>query len=104
MNHRKTVRRSIEYIEEHLNEKLSPDIIAAEAGYSVSYFSRIFKEYSGKSVMRFVRDLRLEQAREEADENRVCELAEKCGYGTASGFSRAYKRAFGENPSGRMNA
>ena len=54
--------------------------------------------------MRFVRDLRLEQAREEADENRVCELAEKCGYGTASGFSRAYKRAFGENPSGRMNA
>ena len=62
MDHGKIVNKSIEYIEEHLDEKLSPDIIAANAGYSVYHFSRLFKECTGKSVMSFVRDMRLELA------------------------------------------
>ena len=105
MNHRKAMNKSINYIEEHLNEKITAEEIAAAAGYSVYYFSRLFKEFTGKSVMVFVRDKRMELAKEEFDENRICDVAERFGYGTTSGFSRAYKRCYGECPSGsRMNA
>lgn len=105
MNHRKTMNNSIDFIEKHLNEKLTAEEIAANAGYSVYYFSRLFKEYTGKSVMTFVRDRRMELAREQFDESRVCDVAERFGYESTSGFSRAYKRCFGECPCGsRMNA
>ena len=105
MDHGKIVNKSIEYIEEHLDEQLSPDIIAANAGYSVYHFSRLFKECTGKSVMSFVRDRRLELAQKEFGGNRICDIAEKFGYETASGFCRAYKRRFGIRPGkSRMNA
>lgn len=105
MNHRKMLNKSMDYIDEHLNEKITAGEIASAAGYSVYYFSRLFKQYTGKSVMAFVRDKRMELAKEEFDENRICDVAERFGYESTSGFSRAYKRCYGECPCGsRMNA
>ena len=55
--------------------------------------------------MSFVRDRRLELAQKEFGGNRICDIAEKFGYETASGFCRAYKRRFGIRPGkSRMNA
>ena len=45
MNHRKMLNKSMDYIDEHLNEKITAEEIASAAGYSVYYFSRLFKQY-----------------------------------------------------------
>lgn len=79
MTHKKTLNKTIDYIKEHIYEKLSTKIIAEYAGYSVYYFGRMFKEYTGKTIMAYVRDMRLELAKDDFDENRVCDLAEKFG-------------------------
>lgn len=90
------------YIDRHLDDKLSNKIIAEEAGYSVYYFGRAFKKVTGKSIMQYVRERRMEQAKNDIDDdNCICLVAEKFGYATPSGFSRAYKKHFGETPSGR---
>lgn len=102
MKHQKIVEESIKFIEEHLEDRLSTKIIAENAGYSVYYFGRIFKKVTGKNVMQYVREKRMEQAKGEIDDdNCIFLVAEKFGYATPSGFSRAYKKHFGETPSGR---
>ena len=94
MDYTESINQSIDYIK-----------IASYVGYSVFHFCRIFKEYSGKSLMRFVRERRLETAEKEVENGcRLCEVACKYGFETASGFSRAYEKKFGARPAKRMNA
>ena len=104
-DHGKIVNKSIEYIEEHLDEKLSPDRISANACYSVYQFIHLCKKVTVKIISVLGGDIRLELAQKEFGGNRICDIAEKFGYETASGFCRAYKRRFGIRPGkSRMNA
>lgn len=50
------------WIEAHLDEPLTLDRIAAHAGFSSFYFSRVFTARTGCSVMAHVRKLRLVRA------------------------------------------
>jgi len=105
MDYTKSVSQSIDYINAHLNEELTAEDIAANAGYSVFHFCRIFKEYSGKSLMRYVREKRLETAEREVECGcRLCDVAPKYGFETVSGFSRAYEKKFGARPAKIANA
>ena len=100
-----SVKNVLDYIDTHYREPLSVKELATLSNYSEYYFMKLFKQYTGKSVMAFVRDKRMELAKEEFDENRICDVAERFGYESTSGFSRAYKRCYGECPCGsRMNA
>ena len=97
--HMKSVMESIQFINTHLDDDLSPERLAFEAGYSMFHFCRIFKEVTGESVMRFVRGKRLKAAYEEMQSGGdMDEVAARCGYETTSGFSRAYQKQFGYRP------
>ena len=97
--HIASIEKSIAYINEHLNEDLSPECLANQAGYSMFHFCRMFKEVTGESVMRFVRGKRLALAENAIMEgSALSEVAEQCGYETTSGFTRAYKKQFGYRP------
>lgn len=94
-----SIEKSKRFIKSHINDNLSAEIIAENAGYSVFHFCRIFKKYSGRTLMQYVRDLRLENAAKEVKNGaRICEAAQSCGYETSGGFSRAYKKKYGKNP------
>ena len=99
MDYSENVKAIKTYIDLHLEEELSAEKLAAKEGYSVFHFCRIFKEYTGEGLMSYVREKRLEAAKKEIEEgNSTSAVAEKYGFETASGFSRAYKRKFGECP------
>ena len=105
MNYSESIEKIKIYIKEHLTDELSAESIAHEAGYSVFHFCRIFKEYTGKSLMKYVRDKRLEKAEKNiAKGESTAEVAYKCGFETSSGFARAYEKKFGERPTRKMNA
>ena len=94
-----SIQNSINYINSHLEDDLSPEILAGKANYSLFHFCRMFKEVTGESVMRYVREKRMEMAISDMKEGRsLADIAVKCGYETTSGFSRAYKRQFGRRP------
>lgn len=105
MDYTMSIEKTKEYIEAHISENLSAEKIAGFAGYSVFHFCRIFKEHTGKSLMSYVREKRLELAESalEKGEN-TAEVAFRCGFETSSGFSRAYERKFGERPAKRRHA
>ena len=105
MDYTDSIERSKEYIVSHLDDDLSAEKIAAREGYSVFHFCRIFKEYTGESLMRYVREKRLEKAEKEIENGEPAAfVAYKYGFETQSGFARAYERKFGERPKGKMQA
>ncbi len=67
-----------------------------------SQLSIIFKEYTGKSPMRYYSDLKIDEAKKllREDELSVSEISEKLNYSGIHNFSRAFKEATGFSPLG----
>ena len=105
MDYRESIEKTKEFIKSHLSDELTAETIASNAGYSVFHFCRVFKEETGKSLMRYVREKRLELAENDIEKGEpTLNVALKYGFETSSGFSRAYERKFGERPTRKMHA
>lgn len=74
--------------------------LAAEAGYSVYYFSREFKRITGSAPMSYLAALRRERAKEllRSTKLRVTQIAEMVGYGSSSSFSAMFRKGTGMSP------
>lgn len=107
MNYSDDIRRSIEYIENHIKENLTTKEIAEYTGYSVFHFCRVFHLCNGIPVMDYVRNRKLSLARcELLMGKKIIDTALEYGFETASGFSKAFRREFGYSPTvyiARMN-
>lgn len=69
---------------------------AREAGCSGAYLSRTFSEYTGMTMTRYLRNLRLERAAEllRSGKYNVTEAAMEVGYSSLSHFSKAFAEMF----------
>lgn len=56
------INHAIDYILQHIHEKLTVDQIAAHCHFSKYHFSRLFKAQTGESVYAFIKRLKLEQS------------------------------------------
>lgn len=76
------------------------DQMAREMAMSRSKLFTLMKLHTGKAVMEFVRDIRLDYAAERLKAGTpVSEIAEACGFSDASSFRRSFVRKFGVTPS-----
>ena len=74
--------------------------MAREMAMSRSKLFTLMKEATGKGVMEFVRDIRLDFAAQQLMEGvPVSEIAYRCGFSEANSFRRSFARKFGVNPS-----
>lgn len=93
------VLKSLKYIEENINEVIKAEDIAKEAGYSLYYFSRMFRKQVGLSIMEYVKERRLIKASEEIGNGRkIIDVALEYGYESHSSFTKAFKNKFGFSP------
>jgi AraC family transcriptional regulator len=92
----------VDFIEEHLLEPVALADVAARAGLSLHYFSRLFRVLTGEPFGTYLCRRRLTVAAERlsvADSSpRLIELAFDCQYASQEAFTRAFKRAFGVTP------
>ncbi len=88
------------FIQQHLNENLPLDRLAAVADYSPYHFHRIFRGQLGESTDDYVRRLRMERAARwlRYREKSVLEIALDSGYGSHEAFTRVFQRTFGVAP------
>lgn len=91
------------YVRQHLADPgLSPQQIAQACCISLRYLHLLFKD-TGESVSQWIRDLRLQAAREalsRADKvTSVAQVAYSCGFGDHAQFTHAFRRKFGHTPS-----
>jgi AraC family transcriptional regulator len=100
LNYRKEIEKSINFIEDHIKENITMEDVADESGYSLYHFSRVFSLCKGVSVMEYIRGRRLSLAAMELFKGRrIIDIAMDYGFETASGFTKAFRKAFGYSPS-----
>ena len=89
------------YIQEHLQEPLDRETLAAVAGFSIPHFHRVFTARVGESAAAYVRRLRLERAGRKLRMGAVdiTEVALAAGYDSHAAFSKVFKQQFGLSPS-----
>jgi AraC family transcriptional regulator len=91
----------IDYVTARLDEDLSLAVLADVAGFSPFHFHRIFTTIVGETVNDFVNRVRVARAAlllRASPDMRVLDAALACGYTSASGFSRAFRKRFGISP------
>jgi len=90
------------HIQNHLDEELSLDELAAVAHFSPYHFHRIFRGMVGESVREHLRRLRLERAalRLKHGSEPVTSVAFDAGYESHEAFTRAFAALFGVSPLG----
>ena len=96
----KAVQRMQSYIEEHLAETVTLNMLGKAAGYSPWHSERIFKELTGKTPFEYIRALRLSRAAVKLkDRNtRVIDVAFDFVFDSHEGFTRAFSKQFGVTP------
>jgi two-component system, response regulator YesN len=94
------------FIQENYAKDLSLEEAAESVFLSPVYFSRLFKEVTGKSFIKYLTSLRISKAIEllENTHYRANEIGEMVGYKTISYFSKIFKKYTGMTPSKYRNS
>lgn len=89
------------YFNEHYNEEISVEEYAASRHMSVSWFIRVFKQYTGTTPMQYVLSIRIANAQNllEATDYNIAEISSMVGYDNPLYFSRIFKKQRGLSPS-----
>ncbi len=102
------VRQVEAHIEEHLHRPFSIEDAVAVTGCSARSIYRAFQKHRGYSPLDFSKHRRLEKAQQllvvKDAKLTVAEIAQICGFGDLSHFSRDYRHLFGESPSRTRSA
>ncbi|ASR49461.1 hypothetical protein B4V02_23640 [Paenibacillus kribbensis] len=90
----------IEYLHAHYAEKLSLDQLAGHFFISSTYLCRIFKQTTGFTLVEYLQDVRVQQARAYLRETnwKVTSIAEKTGFDSIAHFGRVFKQYTGHTP------
>lgn len=90
-----------QYLLAHLGSRILLKDVAQQFHYSVSYFSRIFKAWSGLGFADYLTQFRLEQAQQrlQSSGSSITAIASAVGFGDARHFAHAFKKRFGMTPS-----
>lgn len=84
----------------HVDRELTVDELATVAGYSRYHFIRQFHKYYGMSPMEFVADLKMRLAVRllQTEKLTVKEVADRCGFSSASYFCKVFLKHHGKTP------
>lgn len=93
----------VEWIDDNLNQPLRIDDIARHAGYSKWHLQRLFMQYKGESLGRYVRERKLKlAARDLRDtDQKVYDICLKYGFDSQQTFTRIFTRTFARRLSQR---
>ena len=94
------VPKSQQYIREHFSEPITVAELAQMENYNVSYYTDWFKRNFGVSPSSYLRNFRIEKARELllTTHYKLIEIAMQVGYNSNASFSRAFREATGMSP------
>ena len=94
------VERVIQYIEAHLNEKITLEQLSSVAFVSKSYLTKRFKQETGQTIIEYINAARVEKAKMllVTTKKSVEEIAYAVGFESPKYFFRIFKAATGQTP------
>jgi AraC family transcriptional regulator, arabinose operon regulatory protein len=94
------ISRAIQFMEQNLGKKLSLDEIAAEAGYSPSYLTTLFRKKTGYSPLSYFSHIKITKSCEYLDfsKQKIKEISFLMGYTDPYYFSKDFQKKMGLSP------
>lgn len=95
------IQQAVDYISEHLTEKIQLDTLASVACFSPFHFHRLFTAFTGETPRNCIERIKLESAA-----NRLCDMPHKSvseiagdvGFESGATFSRLFKKQYAVSP------
>lgn len=99
-NYRREIVEIMDYIEQHITEKITLNSIANQINMNESYISRLFKSETGMNIIQYINVSKMEKAKELLKEKNmiVKDVAYALGFEEQSYFNRMFNKYFGVNP------
>jgi len=90
----------LEYMRAHLSEPLTVADLADLVSLSPSAFAHLFRDVTGRSPYQFLKEMRLDRARELLVDGNltVARISKEVGYGSVSHFISEFRGRFGVTP------
>ena len=95
------VNKAVVYIRKNFQTTVSLQEVADAMNLNAAYLSRIFKKYTGKTIVTYINDLKMEKARTLIEENQLSlkEIALEVGIQNYNYFYQMVKKHYGKSPS-----
>lgn len=103
-NSQGSIRREItqvtEYISKNYGSDLSVEMLASIVFLTPDYLSRLFKKTTGKSLSQYIRQYRMDKARELLirTNKKIIDIGIQVGYPNYSYFCQSFREYFGTSP------
>lgn len=90
----------LEYIKQHATEKITLEDVAKKCAYNPSYFSRIFKEYTGQTFSDYLNRIRVEKAVLLLNDTKlkIEDICYTAGFSDKTRFYRCFRKIMGTSP------
>lgn len=100
MNNLQLIEKILYYVDEHLTEDITFELLAEEFGYSPFHFHKIFSSVTGQTITDYVKKRRLTIAHQRLCEtsDNVSDICYEVGFQSIQTFNRAFKETFGMQP------
>ena len=84
----------------HIQDELTLIRLAELVHFNPSYLSRLFKQVVGMNISDYIGDIRVKKAKQmlENPNTKISSVAEALGYGTATNFTRFFKKMTNMTP------
>lgn len=92
--------KSVRYIHEHFGEEITVSKLAKLENYNITYFVDWFRKQTGYTPMQYIRNIRIEKAKEllATTHYRIVDIAIQVGYGSNAAFTKAFKEMDAQTP------
>jgi transcriptional regulator GlxA family with amidase domain len=96
----------LEYVRGHLSEPMTVADMADLVNLSPSAFAHLFRDVTGRSPYQFLKEMRLDRARELLVDGSftVARISKEVGYASVSHFISEFRARFGVTPRGYCDA
>lgn len=95
------IYQSLDLIEKELKSDINVYSLSQEYGFSLYYFSRLFKGVTGYNPKTYMLNRKMSASITDLQQTdkKIIEIAFEYGFSTPESFSRAFHKVFGVNPS-----
>ena len=94
------VKEAIIYIQNHFTDEITTGSLSECVHYNEYYFMRVFKKYTGRTIVEFLTEYRLEKSKEllKNDDLTVEDVAYRVGFSSNSYFIRKFRDMYKVTP------
>jgi AraC-like DNA-binding protein len=99
-SHKQMIREVVAYLEASYMRSITVDSVLEFCPLSRSYFHAVFKQATGKTLVQYLTEIRLKNAKQQlvGSDAPIAEVAAQSGLGTSAYFGQLFRSATGLSP------